>query len=241
MDCRGHWDPGRGRRTTRCRTRRLGKRPTRRPPWPAVGGGAAGSVGGGDVPEPGGAAVALRQGWGMSAVSTASSARVRADSAWPARVSSSSLVSRPCTNAVFSVSITCSRSASPALSRSSPAGARCCCPAITGTFPSTMQVERSATVGSSSVWSSSLAGLAAAAFGRRRYEVVVEGIHHGGGAVPQLQLDEHVVDVGLDRPLADEQSGGDLGVRLALSDEREDLALAAGERCRGLASPGDSA
>ena len=48
---------------------------------------------------------------GMSAVSAASSAHVRAASARPARASSSSLVSRPRTNASFSASITCSRSA----------------------------------------------------------------------------------------------------------------------------------
>ena len=57
---------------------------------------------------------------------------VRAASAWPARTSSSSLVTRPCTNASFSASITCSRSAWAALSRSPPAAAGYSGPVITG-------------------------------------------------------------------------------------------------------------
>ena len=65
---------------------------------------------------------------------------------------------------------------------------------------------------------------------------MVEGVDDRGRAVPEPQLGEHVVDVGLDRALAKAQSGGDLTVRLALSDEREDLALAAAERVKaGLA------
>ena len=42
---------------------------------------------------------------------------VRAANVWPARRSSSSLVSLPCANAAVSVSITCSRSASEAMRR----------------------------------------------------------------------------------------------------------------------------
>ena len=59
----------------------------------------------------------LRGGWapaspaGMSAVTSASSAQVREVSARATRASSSSLVSRPCTNPALSTSITCSRSA----------------------------------------------------------------------------------------------------------------------------------
>ena len=63
----------------------------------------------------------------------ASSARVRAASARPARASSSSLVSRPCTNASFSVSITYSRSVWDALSRSRPTAAGSSGPVVTGT------------------------------------------------------------------------------------------------------------
>ena len=48
---------------------------------------------------------------GMSAVTPASSAYVRAAKARLTRRSNSSLVSRPCTNAALSTSITCSRSA----------------------------------------------------------------------------------------------------------------------------------
>ena len=79
----------------------------------------------------------------MPAVSASRSAQVRAASAWPARASSSSLVSRPCTNAVFSASITCSRSAWLARSRSPPA-AGSCGPVITGTPARTIRVKRSA-------------------------------------------------------------------------------------------------
>ena len=82
---------------------------------------------------------------GMSAVRAARSAPVRAASARPARTSSSSLVSRPCTNASFSASITCSRSAWPALSRSRPAAAGSCGCVITGTSPlAHMRVKRNA-------------------------------------------------------------------------------------------------
>ena len=37
-------------------------------------------------------------------------------------------------------------------------------------------------------------------------ELVVEREDHGGGPVAQVQLGEDMVDVGLDRALADEQS-----------------------------------
>ena len=53
------------------------------------------------------------------------------------------LVSRPCTNASFSVSITCSRSAWPALSRSRAAAAGSSGPVITGT-PSHDTAKRNA-------------------------------------------------------------------------------------------------
>jgi hypothetical protein len=75
---------------------------------------------------------------GMPAVTASSSAQVRAASARPARASSSSLVIRPCANASFSASITCSRSAcdarmgqrpTPPAAISSPG------PAIAGTSP----------------------------------------------------------------------------------------------------------
>src|SRR5690348_18502655 len=46
----------------------------------------------------------------MSAVITASSARVRDASAWPTLASNSALLSRPCTNAALSALIACSRS-----------------------------------------------------------------------------------------------------------------------------------
>ena len=58
---------------------------------------------------------------GRSAVSAASSEWVRDASVPPTRASSSSLVSRPCTNAVFSMPITCSRSACDALRCPRPA------------------------------------------------------------------------------------------------------------------------
>jgi hypothetical protein len=41
-----------------------------------------------------------------------------------------------------------------------------------------------------------------------------------------------VIDVRLDRALADEELGGDLAVGLALADEREDLKLAARKTVR---------
>ena len=56
-------------------------------------------------------------------------------SAWPARAPSSSLVSRLCTSASFSVSITCSRSEWLAMSRPSPDAAGSGGPVITGTSP----------------------------------------------------------------------------------------------------------
>jgi hypothetical protein len=61
-----------------------------------------------------------RVGWipvspaGMSAVTAASSAYVRAASAWPIRASKSSLASRPAAYTALSVSIICSRSESDA-------------------------------------------------------------------------------------------------------------------------------
>src|ERR1700677_5300216 len=59
-------------------------------------------------------------------------------------------------------------------------------------------------------------------------QVVVEGEHDGGCPVTQLQLAEDVVDMGLDRAFANIQSGGDLGVGLALADEGQHLPLAGG-------------
>jgi hypothetical protein len=47
-----------------------------------------------------------------------------------------------------------------------------------------------------------------------------------------------VVDVRLDRALADVQLGGDLGVGPAAADEREHLALAAGQRVQIRVRPG---
>ena len=72
---------------------------------------------------PGPRRAGLRTGWvlvgaaGRSAVSAASSAPVRAANAWPARRSSSSLVSRPCANAAVSVPMACSRTVSEAMGR----------------------------------------------------------------------------------------------------------------------------
>jgi hypothetical protein len=51
---------------------------------------------------------------GIPAVTVASSAYVREANVWPIRASNSSLVSRPCANAAWSVSATRSRSASDA-------------------------------------------------------------------------------------------------------------------------------
>src|SRR5215472_7150883 len=48
-------------------------------------------------------------------------------------------------------------------------------------------------------------------------------------AVAQLQLVEHVGNVGLDRGLADMKSGGDLGVGEASRDLFQDLGFALGE------------
>jgi len=97
-------DPGR-RRVTRTAANAM----TRQPPDPAAvlasGRRLAGAGGRADP--------AAARSAGMSAVSAARSAQVRAVSARPARASSSSLVSRPCTNAVFSVSINRIRSAPP--------------------------------------------------------------------------------------------------------------------------------
>ena len=70
---------------------------------------------------------------------------------------------------------------------------------------------------------------------------MVEGVDHRGGPIAQPQLREDVVDVRLHRPLADEELGGDLGVRLALPDEREHLALAAGQRIEARRLPAGAA
>ena len=116
---------------------------TRQPPDPAAARTSGRRRAGGDGRA--GAAAGEADGVaGMSAVSAARSAQVRADSAWPARVSSSALVSRPSTNAAFSASITCSRSVWAALSWSSPVAALSCGPVITSTFPPHDAVERSA-------------------------------------------------------------------------------------------------
>ena len=58
---------------------------------------------------------------------------------------------------------------------------------------------------------------------------MVEGEDHGGGPVAQLQLGEHVVDVRLDRALADKQLGGDLGVGHPEADQRQHLTLPGGQ------------
>src|SRR5215475_9673818 len=63
----------------------------------------------------------------------------------------------------------------------------------------------------------------------RRDQVVVEREDNRGGTVTQLELREQVVDVRLDRSLADEQVGRDLGVALALPDERQHFTLPGGQ------------
>jgi hypothetical protein len=62
-----------------------------------------------------------------------------------------------------------------------------------------------------------------------RHQVVVEGEHHRRRPVPQPELGEEVVDVRLDRSLADEQLGGDLAVGPAVADEHQNLTLTAGQ------------
>jgi len=132
---------------TRPTTRTAATAMTRQPPDPAAArasgrrragtGGRAGLVpaeAGGRAGQAASGRVGAGTG-GMSAVSAARSANVRAASARPARVPSSSLVSRPCTNASFSVSITCPRSAWPARNRPLPAVAGSSGPVGTGTSP----------------------------------------------------------------------------------------------------------
>jgi hypothetical protein len=58
---------------------------------------------------------------------------------------------------------------------------------------------------------------------------VVEGEHHRRRPVPQPELGEQVVDVRLDRSLADEQLSGDLAVSPAVADEHQNLTLTAGQ------------
>src|SRR5215217_4722850 len=58
-------------------------------------------------------------------------------------------------------------------------------------------------------------------------DAALQGRDHGGGAVVDTELGEHVQQVGLDRGLADEQGGGDVGVARAPRDQLEDLDLAA--------------
>jgi hypothetical protein len=59
---------------------------------------------------------------------------------------------------------------------------------------------------------------------------VIVGEDHRGRPVPQLELGEQVVDVGLDRAFADEKLGGDLAVGPAAADAREHVKLTAGQR-----------
>src|ERR1700689_4012695 len=84
---------------------------------------------------------------GRSVVTSASSAYVRDAYTWPTRASNSSWVSRPCTNAVFSVPITRSRSAWEARRRHRPAAPAAISspgPSITGTSPRARWVKRNA-------------------------------------------------------------------------------------------------
>ena len=60
--------------------------------------------------------------------------------------------------------------------------------------------------------------------------VPAEDLQRAVRMVAQPQLGEQVVDVRLDRALADEQLGGDLAVGLAQADEREHLEFAASQR-----------
>ncbi len=54
------------------------------------------------------------------------------------------------------------------------------------------------------------------------------------GARGEAELAEDVADVGLDGPLAENEGGGDLSVRLAPADERRHVALARGQPAEGL-------
>src|SRR5215218_7482674 len=64
----------------------------------------------------------------------------------------------------------------------------------------------------------------------------LEGGDHGGGAVVHAQLGEGVQQVGLDRGLADEQGGGDVGVAGAAGDQLQNLDLAGGQSLGGRAA-----
>ena len=67
-------------------------------------------------------------------------------------------------------------------------------------------------------------------------QALAAGDRGGLGAAGGLQLAEDVGDVDRDGLGADEQLLADLAVRAALGDQRQDLALAGGERRRGAAS-----
>src|SRR5207248_2339629 len=62
-----------------------------------------------------------------------------------------------------------------------------------------------------------------------------KGDRDGMGAGVRLELREDVADVALHRLLADEEPRGDVGVRHAVGEELEDLALALGEHVLALA------
>src|SRR5215218_7378555 len=67
-------------------------------------------------------------------------------------------------------------------------------------------------------------------------DAALQGGDHGGGAVVHAQLGEGVQQVGLDRGLADEQGGGDVGVAGAAGDQLQDLDLAGGQGLGGRAA-----
>jgi len=58
------------------------------------------------------------------------------------------------------------------------------------------------------------------------HQAAVEGDDDGGGPVAQVEFGEDVVHVCLDRALAEDEPGCDLGVGQALPDEGEDVSLA---------------
>jgi hypothetical protein len=60
-------------------------------------------------------------------------------------------------------------------------------------------------------------------------ETAVIGTDDGLCAVAVAELGQHVSDMGLDGFRADDELRGDLGVRQALGDQAQDLALAVGE------------
>src|SRR5215218_11329187 len=64
-------------------------------------------------------------------------------------------------------------------------------------------------------------------------DAALQGGDHGGGAVVHAQLGEGVQQVGLDRGLAYEQGGGDVGVAGAAGDQLQDLDLAGGQSLLG--------